>query len=477
MKISEKVKERLREIVGEKRLLTKEIDLLCYSYDCSFQAREEEHLPDLVILPKSTEEVSKILKIAHKERIPVIPRGGGSGASGGTLPLEGGILLDLTSWKEFVEVDKGNMQVFLRPGVIHSDLNDHLKSYGLFFPPDPGSSKMCTIGGMVANNSSGLRAVKYGNTGNYVLGLEVVLPNGEIIETGGVGSRALKSVSGLDLTSLFVGSEGILGVITMVRLRVVPRPPCHGLVMAIFHSLEKAGEGVLKVFSSGIIPAAIEILDKTAIYAANSHVSSPNLPEAEAILLFELDGNREGVKVEIERIKEEVEGLATRVEVATDDATRERLWAGRRVIGAATAKLEKNKTRVFAGEDITVPISQVPRALKEVRELAERLDITVVIFGHIGDGNLHTAPVIDITRPEEVERVKELIHGIHLLAIELNGSVTGEHGVGSARLSYMEREHGPALDLMIKLKEMIDPQGIMNPGKLLPQREGGHHDL
>lgn len=463
-------KNRLLEIVGEERLLTKDLHRLCYSYDCSFQAREEEHLPDIVILPKTTDEVSKILKIANNEGIPVIPRGGGSGASGGTLPLEGGILLDLTSWKDIVEVDKGNMQVFLRPGVIHSDLNQHLEPYGLFFPPDPGSSKMCTIGGMVANNSSGLRAVKYGNTGSYVLGLEVVLPSGEIIETGGVGSRALKSVSGLDLTSLFVGSEGILGVITMIRLKVMPKPPCQGLVMAVFDSLEKAGEGVLKVFSSGIIPAAIEILDKTAIFAANSHISSPNLPEAEGILLFELDGNNEGVLVEIERVKEEVLGLATRVEVATDAATRERLWAGRRVIGAATAKLEKNKTRVFAGEDIAVPISAVPAALKGVRELAERLHITVVIFGHIGDGNLHTAPVIDITKPEEIERVKELIHGIHLLAIELNGSVTGEHGVGSARLPYMEREHGPSLDLMIKIKDLIDPRGIMNPGKLLPKK-------
>ncbi len=471
------LKKKMIEILGEERVLTQKLHLLCYSYDCSFQAREEEHLPSIVVLPKTTQEVSMILEVAYREGIPVTPRGGGTGASGGSIPLEGGILMDLSSWKEILEVDEENRQVFLRPGVIHSHLNQHLKRFGLFFPPDPGSSKMCTLGGMVANNSSGLRAVKYGSTGDYVLGLDVVLPNGEMITTGGVDSRALKSVSGLDLTSLFVGSEGILGVITKIRLKVLPRPPYLGLVMAVFQELEMAGEAVLQVFSSGLTPAAIEILDKTAITAVNNHHSSPNLPEAEAILLFELHGNREGVLEEIERVKREVEGVATMVEIATDEATRERLWAGRRVIGAATANLDEKKTRVFAGEDIAVPISQVPKALKKIRELAKRLHITVVIFGHIGDGNLHTAPIIDISIPEEVERVKELIHGIHLLAIELNGSTTGEHGVGSARLSYMEREHGPSLDLMMKIKELMDPEGIMNPGKLLPQKRSCNHDL
>ena len=462
----------LKRIFPQERVLISELERRMYSYDSSFLARFNHFVPDAVVLPRSTQEVSALLKMASDQGIPVIPRGAGSGETCGCLAVRGGIVVDLSAWDTIEEVDVANMQVFARPGVVHYKLNGHLAGFGLFFPPDPGSTRMCTIGGMVANNSSGLRAVKYGTTEQYVLGLEVVLPDGQVIQTGGLNCRALKNVSGLNLTKLFVGSEGILGIITRIRLRVWPRPKARGMAMAVFNELDQAPAAVLDVYQSGILPSGIEILDTSAIRAINMYKPEINLPNAEAILIFEVDGNPAGVAWEGQQIVEIVGRRATSVEWATDPARMADLWRGRSVVAVAAARLRPDGSRIFAGEDISVPLSQVTETLRRIKELSRKHDVAVVNYGHIGDGNIHTAPVINLDNSTEIERANALVDDIHRLAIAMGGATTGEHGVGAVRNQYTMDEHGEAALVMKRLKEALDPQNIMNPGKLLPP-EGG----
>ncbi|NLU49400.1 MAG: FAD-binding protein [Syntrophomonadaceae bacterium] len=460
------LRHEMLRILDKDRVLSDDLDVMYYSYDSSFLTKIEKLYPDVVVLPRSTEEVQKIMRFAYEHGIPVTPRGAGTGETGGSVALTGGIVLDLSTWDEIVEVDVANMQVIVRPGVIHADLNDYLARYNLFFPPDPGSSKMCTIGGMVANNASGLRAVKYGCTEQYVLGLEVVLPDGEVITTGGMKSKAIKNVSGLNLTKLMVGSEGVLGVITKIRLRCWPKPKARGIVMAVFPALDDAPATVLDVYQAGILPSGIEILDQSAIRAVNQFKPEIALPDAEAILLFEVDGNPASVEWEGTTIAEICRRRATQVEWATDPQRMASLWEGRSVTATAAARVRPDGSRVFAGEDISVPLSRVAETLRAIRGLGQKYGIPVVNYGHIGDGNVHTAPVIDPENQAEVEKVKQLVHDIHLLAIELEGSTTGEHGVGAVRRGYAELEHGQAVGIMRAIKNTLDPKGIMNPGKL-----------
>lgn len=461
------VQKQLIAMLGKDRVLFEDLDLMYYSYDSSFLTKMEPADPWAVAMPRSTEEIQKIMKFAFENNIDVIPRGAGTGETGGCVALNGGIVLDLSTWDEILEIDARNMQVIIRPGVIHARLNQELAQYNLFFPPDPGSSQMCTVGGMVANNASGLRAVKYGCTEQYILGLEVVLPNGEIIITGGMKARCIKNVSGLNLTKLMVGSEGVLGVITKIRLRCWPRPKARGIAMAVFDNLDDAPATVLDVYQAGVLPSGIEILDSSAIQAVNQFKPQINLPDAEAILLFEVDGNPPSVDYEGSLIKEVAGKRARTVEWATEEKRMAELWEGRSVTATAAARVRKDGTRVFAGEDISVPLAKVADTLRAIRALGEKYGIKVVNYGHIGDGNVHTAPVINPENPEEVEKVLQLVNDIHLLAIELEGTTTGEHGVGAVRRKYAELEHGPALHYMKEIKKAFDPGHHMNPGKLI----------
>ncbi|NLK52362.1 MAG: FAD-binding oxidoreductase [Syntrophomonadaceae bacterium] len=463
--------QELEKKLGQEKVISDKVDLMYYSYDSSFHARLNRFMPDVVVTPRSTEEVSEVMKLAYTHNIPVTPRGAGTGETCGSVAIQGGIVMDLSPWDTIEEVDVANMQVFVRPGVIHAKLNQRLAENGMFFPPDPGSSLMCTIGGMVANNASGLRAVKYGCTEQYILGLEVVLPNGEIIITGGMQSRAVKSVSGLNLTKLFVGSEGILGVITQIRLRVWPKPKGRGIVMAVYPSLDDAPASVLEVYKAGILPSGIEILDQSAIQAVNMYRAEINLPNAEAILLFEVDGNPASVEWEGLKIKEIASQRATQVEWATDPKRMADLWEGRSVVATAAARVRPDGSRVFAGEDISVPLSKVAETLREIRALGKKHHIKVVNYGHIGDGNVHTAPVIDPEQPQEVEAAQRLVDDIHRLAVRLGGTTTGEHGVGAVRAMYAELEHGAAVKIMRSIKQTLDPKGIMNPGKVFGPEE------
>lgn len=463
-------KERLIKdmegMFGSEKVLKTDLVRFTYTYDSSFVSQQNEYYPDVVVCLNSTEEVSKLMKYAYENEVPVTPRGAGSGQTGGSVAINGGIVLDLSGWTDIVEIDDANMQVVVRPGIIHSNLNDALAPYGLFFPPDPGSSKMATIGGMVSNNASGLRAVKYGATFQYVLGLEVVLPNGEVMKTGGLKSKALKSVSGIDLTRIYCGSEGTLGVITEIRLKVLPKAQSRGIMLALFDKLEDSALTVLDVFKAGIIPSGIEILDDGGIRCANIFKPDLQIPEVEAAIFFEINGTKPAVEEEGAQVKAIAEKRASSVEWATDAERMAKLWQGRAVIGAASARYMEGKTRIFAGEDVCFPISKVPEALRNIRNIGAKYDIPVVIYGHIGDGNMHTAPIMDPLNPDEVERTHKVAEAIHRLALDMQGSTTGEHGVGFARAPYMEEEHGKALDVMWSIKKAIDPKLIMNPGKI-----------
>lgn len=460
------IKKELLGMLGAEQVLTEDLDLMYYSYDSSFLTKLEPKNPYAVVFPKSTEDVQKVMRFAYQNSIPIVPRGAGTGETGGCIAMDGGIVFDLSTWDDIVEIDAPNMQVIVRPGIIHAKLNEQLAQQKLFFPPDPGSSLMCTVGGMVANNASGLRAVKYGCTEQYILGLEVVLPNGDVIMTGGMKAKCIKNVSGLNLTKLMVGSEGVLGIITQIRLRVWPKPKARGIAMAVFDRLDDAPAAVLDTYQAGVLPSGIEILDSSAIEAVNGFKPEINLPNAEAILLFEVDGNPPSVDYEGQVIKEVVGKRARTIEWSTEPKRMAQLWEGRSITATAAARVRKDGSRIFAGEDISIPLSRVADTLRAIRALGDKYGIKVVNYGHIGDGNVHTAPVINPEVPEEVERVMKLVDEIHLLAIELQGSTTGEHGVGAVRRPYATLEHGKAVEYMQGIKKVFDDKGIMNPGKL-----------
>jgi len=458
----------LERILSPSAVLSSAEDMLCYSYDSSFDSQLNRYLPDAVVLPSSKEEVVAIVKFASRHNLPLTPRGAGSGQCGGAVAARGGIVVDMTHMDRLIEIDAPNLQAIVQPGMVHAQFNVHLAERGLVFPPDPGSSKVCTLGGMVSYNTRGMRALKYGATGEYVLGLEVVLAGGEVITTGSIGSRSLHSASGFDLTRLFVGAEGMLGIITLLRLKVLPIPEARGVVMAAFDELEKAGQAVIAVFGAGLIPSAVEILDRLAIRGVNLYQPSLEMPEAEALLLFEVDGNPPSVSHDARRIAQVVSALASQVEWADDPRRVKALWEGRAVVGVASGQVRPEATRIYAGEDICVPIARVPQALRAIQEIGRKYDTIVVTYGHIGDGNLHSAPIIRVDDHEEVERAQLVANEIHRLALELGGTVTGEHGVGITRKPYMQAEHGPALAVMRRIKQALDPQGIMNPGKVFP---------
>jgi len=452
------VLDELRQVVGD-RASDAPFERCCYSSDASLV----KGLPDFVVRIKSVQEVSRILCLASRLEIPVTPRGAGTGLAGGAVPIEGGIVLDMSGMNRILEIDLDNLQVIVEPGVVRDRLNDALKPHGFFFPPDPGSSAMCTIGGMISNNGSGMRCVKYGTTRHYVLDLEVVLADGRIINTG---SRMLKSAAGYDLTRLMVGAEGTLGVITRAGLKVVPLPGVRKLVLASFQDAETAGTAVVKTFSCGIVPSACEILDRTTIRVLTRFDPHLALPHDGDLILFEVDGTEVSTTEAAARIKEVCSPLALSVQTASGLKEMEAIWAARRLVGAAVSRLDPTKSRIYVGEDVGVPIKQVPALIKKVQEISDEFGLAAMKYGHVGDGNLHVALFIDVMDPDQWVRLEKAADRIHRTAIELGGTVSSEHGIGKARAEYMMEQCGGALDVMRTIKRALDPRGILNPGKL-----------
>jgi len=455
--MDEKIKRALIEIAGEENYTNSLIDMVSFSYDAS----EHSHRPTCAVWAETADQVSEILKLSNREKIPVIPRGAGTGLSGMAVPIEGGIILDLSRMNSIVKISIEDRLAIVQPGVVYVDLEKALAPFGFFFPPDPASGKVSTLGGNVATNAGGLKGAKYGTTRDYVLGLQVVLPDGRIMRTG---SKAMKSVSGYDLTRLFVGSEGTLGVVTEITLKINPKPTATSTALATFDSLEDAGRAINQIMHSGIVPSALEILGRETIAAINQNTDL-NLPEVDAMLLAETDGyTREETDYQIEKIIQNFkENNAKEVKQAKTDKEVEDLWAARK---SAYAVLARIKTH-FVLEDVTVPMTNIAKLLKGIEAISKRYDLQIATFGHAGDGNLHPQILYDGYDPEQVRRMEEASADLFKLAIDLDGTLTGEHGIGLAKAPYMTLEHDQvAMDVMRHIKKMFDPNNILNPGKM-----------
>jgi len=450
--------QELKEIVGE-RVSASPGEMCCYAGDAS----QIIGLPDFVVRPQSSGQVSRILRLCSELLIPVTARGAGTGLAGGCSPVRGGIVLDMSGMNRILEIDIENQQVIVEPGVVAEKLNSALKPYGFFFPPDPGSLAMCTIGGMISYNSSGMRSVKYGTVRNYVLDLEVVLADGRVIHTG---KKVLKSSAGYDLTRLFVGSEGTLGIITRAGLKISPLPWTRKLVLSCFEEAEIAGQAVIRIFSNGITPSACEILDRTTVQVLKLCDPLIAIPEDGDVILFEVDGTESSTSEAARQISEICQLTAKSVRIIVGPEM-EGIWAARRLVGAAISRLDPTKTRIYLGEDVGVPIKEIPALIKKVQHIAAKLDIPAMKYGHIGDGNLHVALFIDVMNKEQWVKLRLAADRIHGAALELCGTVSSEHGIGLARAQYLPEQVGmEAFSVMQSIKKALDPKGILNPGKM-----------
>jgi glycolate oxidase len=456
--VQKKIVKDLIQIVGKADVLTEKEDLVAYSYDGT---TSWAHEPDVVVFPTSAQEISKILKLADKERIPVTPRGGGTNVSGGSIPIQGGIVLCFTKMNTILGIDKENLTVMVEPGVVLMDLNTALAKEGLFFPPDPQSFLGATMGGIIAENAGGPACVKYGVTKQYVLGLEVVLPTGDIID---IGSQTMKNVVGYDLTMLFTGSEGTLGVISKATLAVKPLPQATKTILVAFDDMAVAGENVYHVLSSRVIPSKIELLDNWVINSIE-RLQPMGLPkDAEALLLFEVDGVFEAV----EKDARQIEGLCKRhgakeVRIAKDKEEADRYWLARR---AGFAALFSAGPTIMA-EDVTVPRNKIPDLIKRVKEICEPRGLEFTVIGHAGDGNLHPSLVTDKKNKEHFKKAQEAMEMIIESAVELGGVVSGEHGIGLEKKRFLMKTVSPmVVEIMKGIKRIVDPHNILNPGKI-----------
>lgn len=456
--LSEKVKTQLISIVGAENVEDSQANLLAYSYDATpqFQA-----LPDCVVSPRNTSEVAAVVSLCNQKKIPIVPRGSGTNLSAGTTPLEGGIVLLLKNLDQIIEIDQENLTVTTQPGVTTLELSNAVSKCGLFYPPDPGSMHISQIGGNIGENSGGLRGLKYGVTADYVLGLEVVLPNGEVIRTGG---KLAKDVAGYDLTSLFVGSEGTLGIVTEATLKLIPRPENKQTMLALYNSLEAAAETVSAIIANRIIPATLEFLDQATVQVVEDFVQIGLPTEAKAILLIEQDGKADSVKQDIDQIANLCkENGAFEISLAKTEEEADRLMTARRASLTALSRLKP--TTIL--EDATVPRSEIANMVKAIRAIAEKYELRICTFGHAGDGNLHPTCLTDARNKEEIARVELAFEDIFKKAVELGGTITGEHGVGAMKLPYLHMKVGEAgIDAMRKIKHALDPNNIMNPGKI-----------
>ena len=449
----------LQKIVGTQYVLASKEDLLCYSYDAT---PGFNHLPEAVVIPANTVEVAKILALANSEKIPIYPRGSGTNLSAGTVPTHGGIVLLMTRFDHIIEVDTANLVATVEPGVIVADLNNAVEKFGLIYPPDPGTVTTATMGGTVSENSGGLRGLKYGVSKHYVMGLEVVLADGSVIQTGG---KNVKDVSGYDLTKLFTGAEGTLGIITKIVVKLLPAPEASKAMLASFSNLDNAGKAIAAIIANKIIPATLEIMDNATIRTVEDYAKIGLPIEAEAVLLIEVDGIPQVVEQEANKVIEVLQtNNADEIRVAKTANERDNIWAARRAALPALAKL---RPTTFV-EDATVPRSKVPDMIRAINEAAVKYNVTIGTFGHAGDGNLHPTIVCDIRDEEEMKRVYQSMDEIFATAIKLGGTLSGEHGIGLGKLRYMELQFGEAgMNAMRAIKKALDPNLILNPGKLV----------
>ncbi len=420
------------------------------------------YAPEVLVLAESAQEVQRVLAVATRHRLPVVPVGARSGKSGGTLALAGGIALSLERMNRIVEIRPEDLTARVQPGIITGVFQAEVEKHGLFYPPDPNSADLCSMGGNVAENAGGPRALKYGVTREYVLGLEVVLPTGELLRTG---RQTIKGVAGYDLTALLVGSEGTLGVVTEITVKLLPRPRHVSTALVVFRTVEDAARAISRVLASGVIPRCLELLDDVSLQACAKGAPFKFPADAGAAVLLEIDGNdEEAVFAEIVRVAELVQAdAAGEVIVAQNESQRRDIWESRKYLSVNLKKLHPLKL----SEDIAVPRSRIPEMVRKTREIGARHGFLVATYGHAGDGNLHANVLFD--REEERPRVEKAVGELLRAAVDMGGTITGEHGVGLAKRDYIEYEQGREMvALQRRLKAVFDPLGILNPGKIFP---------
>ena len=468
--ITQEVVQKIRNIVGKEHTLDSDLDRFGYSYDSSFVPLFPASMPDLVVRPRTTEEVAEVMKIAYANAIPVTARGTASGRTGGSIPLKGGIVLCLDRMTSVIELDQKNMMITVEAGVRTGDIYNLCAQKGLFYPPDPASFKFSTIGGNIAEDAGGMRAVKYGVTHNFVMGLEVVLADGRIIKTGG---KSIKNVTGYNMTQLIVGSEGTLGIVTKAILRLIPMPKFRNTLLLMFSTLDGACDTIHQMLQSGIVPASAELMDRTCLKAISKNRKFDFPDTVQACIVTEVDGSEE---YEIKKQAEQIEKIANvngvvEVRIAKTAQEADDLWAIRRALSPAVGALAPDRV----SEDISVPRNEFPEIVRRIRTIVNKYNLDFAVYGHAGDGNLHPSILCDMSDPEQAKVVHKAVDEVFAATLELGGTLSGEHGIGITKQNYLQDALGEAgVDVLKSIKKALDPKGILNPGKVWPEEEAIH---
>jgi glycolate oxidase len=458
MPLNEAVLAGLENIVGKGNVAADAAARYVYGSDASIH----HHTPDAVVRPGCTDEVSRIVGLCDKELVPLTTRGAGTGLSGQAVPVKGGIVLEMMRMNRVLSVRVEDLYCEVEPGVVFAGLNRALEPHGYWWPPAPGSGDVCTIGGMIANSASGIRTVKYGATRDLVLGLEVVLADGTVIETG---NRGLKNASGYQLEKLFVGSEGTLGIITKARLRIVPRPKSSGSLIASFPSLEAAGGAISQVYRNRLVPSALEIMDRNCIQAVKRKFGTP-LPDAEALIIIEMDGDRRVVEEDLKAAGEICRAAgAGDIDYATDPAKVAMIWESRKQVLPSMASFG-GKGPISVADDLGMPVSKVPEVVRTFGEIARRNGLIIGAYGHAGEGNIHGKVLIDVKSARDWEAARRATDEIYEAVLKAGGTVSAEHGIGITRARLFRLERGASIEVMRRIKKALDPKGILNPGKM-----------
>jgi glycolate oxidase len=458
--LPERFAAAIRVVVGPEHVRGDAVSLDAYGQD----ALGKGHPPDLVVLPAGTQEIAAIARLCNEHRVPLVVRGAGTGYTGGAVPTRGGVVVSMERLNHILDVDQMNLLAVVEPNVITADLQRAVEEVGLFYPPDPASLEISSIGGNVAECAGGPRAFKYGTTKRYILALEAVLPTGEIIKTG---SKAVKNVVGYDLTRLLVGSEGTLAIITKITLRLIPKPPARATLLALFADIQAAVNGVTALIERRVVPAALELIDADSLSAVNDHLGEEVVPSGTgAVLIVEADGMQAAVDDEIDQVAGACRDVgAVRVSIAASEDDRDRLWHVRRLLSPSL----KATGLVKVNHDVVVPRGRVPDLFGVIEAIKKDFGLRVAAFGHAGDGNIHVNLMVDPTDPQQLERATKAERVLFERVVALEGSISGEHGIGFAKAPYLSLELSPEeIALMQRVKTAFDPNGILNPGKIFP---------
>jgi len=457
--MNKEIINQLRRILGRKNLLIDPEDLACYSFDGS----GGDVSPQAVAFPENSAQIAEIMQLANRRQFPVVPRGAGSGMTGGALPLKKGLVLVMNRMNRILEIDTDNLIAVAEPGVITGELQAELKKLGLMYPPDPASLKFCTLGGNAAECAGGPSAVKYGVTRDYIIGCEAVLPTGKIIATG---VRTEKGVTGYDLTHLLIGSEGTLAIFTKLILRLLPLPESRKTFLLLFTDIEQAVQLVAELLQTGIMPCTLEYMDHTAISVVRDRLPTPTPPETEALLLLELDGSRQEVARQSDQLRKFLAARPLTLQEAENEEQRQQLWQARRAISPATFSLKPHKI----SEDVVVPRSNIPALVRFTSDLAEKSGLTMLTFGHAGDGNIHVNIMLDKDDPGQYKQGQQAKKQLFAQVISLGGTLSGEHGIGTTKAPFLSLEITPdTLALMRGIKQLFDPNNVLNPEKIFPR--------